>query len=266
LETVGKSKIKNRKSKIVMNRIARYVLAAFVLGVVGFAGWRGWQWRANAKVQQVTVTGARHAAPDSLRALAAVDTSDALYGLDPLAVAERVERHPWVRSASVERRPPGELAVSVTERTPVALALKGDASGHYLDAAGYRMPATGNGPAYDVPLLRGVSSDSPRVQSDTLRALLTTLGDLDARTETLLSELILSETGAVTARTVPAPDGRASLSVKLGRRPWKSKLRRVRPFWQQAVVRQPKVAFEHVDLRFDGQVVTEQHEREDRDP
>lgn len=241
-----------------MSRFTRILLTALVLGAIGFAGWRGWQWRAQLECRRIVVEGTRHAAPVAIKQLVGVDTSQALYDIDPLAVADSVRRHPWVRDAEVARRPSGTLAITVTERRPVALALSPEGKpSHYLDADGYRMPADVPGPAYDVPLLRGATSYHPRrpVEQASVRALLQTLDGLDADVEALLSEFAVQDNGAVTLRTTPAP-GRGALRVQLGTAPFARKLQKLRAFWQQAVLPQPDTRFKQVDLRFAGQVVT----------
>ncbi len=77
--------------------------------------------RAGLAVREVTITGARHTSPAEIRAALLAGDSDALLALDLAAARERVEALPLVRSATIARRWPDRLAVSVEERVPAAI-------------------------------------------------------------------------------------------------------------------------------------------------
>jgi len=71
-------------------------------------------------VKRVEIVGARYVPPAEVLARLRVDTTVSVW--DPLApLAARVETHPEVKSAKVERKLPGTLVVEVVERAPVAL-------------------------------------------------------------------------------------------------------------------------------------------------
>ena len=54
-----------------------------------------------------------------------VPASDTLrLALDPASLADRAARHPWVAEATVRRGATGTLSVRVTERVPVAPAVR----------------------------------------------------------------------------------------------------------------------------------------------
>ena len=230
--------------------------AALLLGVLAVGGWLGWRWQATLKLEAIEVTGAQHAVPDSLVALARVDTGRVLFDVDPAFVADRVRRHPWVRTAEATRLPTGTLAIHVTERMPAALVLSGEGRpSHYLDAEGHQMPLE-KGAAFDVPLLRGALPDYHPVrpvQDKRLRALLAVLAEAD---RPLVSEVEVGAAG-VTLHTTPT-GGRGSVPVQLGTGAFRAKLDALDAFWQQAVLTQPATQFERIDLRFHGQVVTEE--------
>ncbi len=238
--------------------------AVCALAALGLAAWWGYQWQRHLKVERIEVTGVHHAEPGALVELAGVDTTMRLFGLDPALVADRVERHPWVRRAEVTRRPTGTLAIHVTGRTPLVLAL--DANGtpaRDLDARGFQVPAD-SGVVYDVPLLRGL--DEPyhpmrRLQGEDARALLEALSALN---DTLVSEIERRPDGEWWLYTAPT-DVRGVTPVRLGHAPFAPKLRRLRAFWRQAVRTQPATRFEVIDVRFDGQVVTRETDRKMQD-
>jgi cell division protein FtsQ len=248
-------------------RWARLAGAALVTAAVLGAAVLGWRWHRNIPVRQVVVDGAARAAPDSLKALTRVDTGQALYRLRPRRVADRAERHPWVRKAGVSRHADGTLRIAVTERTPAALVWQDGEAAYYLDAAGYPLPVApdSSAAAFDVPLVRGLAESfqplSP-TEHDALRRLLTAL-EKQADARALVSEIRTTadsddSSQALQLRTV-LPAGRArSAEVHLGTGAFPEKLRRLVAFWRQAVKEQPQTAFHEIDLRFDGQIVARQ--------
>jgi len=230
--------------------------AAVVLGLGG-------RYAAAVEVRDVAVAGAVHAESDGLIRLIAIPDSARLYALDPHVLADRVARDPWVESARVSRRPNGAVHVRVTERRPVALAL--DASGrpaHYFDASGHMMPAVPSAlrQGYDVPLFVGALPrflPTQPVEDAALRRLLAALAAANPVSDALVSAVERAPDGALTLHTAATPAG-ASLPVALGRDGSAEQLARLQAFWEQAVLPRPDHRIRRVDLRFDGQVITEE--------
>lgn len=240
-------------------------LAGIVLLVagVGALGWVGWQWSVSATVERVTVSGTRHAPPDTVRRLAHVDSGAVMSEVDPVLVADRVERHPWVKNAAVTPHwMYGTLAVAVTERTPAALAV--DAQGHpayYLDRAGHAMPLPDSA-GYDVPLVHGLRAERPWTRPDsvyappTLRRTLAALPKADVAD--LVAEIEVRADDALNLVTTPVGEYDA-LPVRLGTGEVPEKLRTLRAFVRQVLSHPPSESnspIGEIDLRFDGQVVT----------
>ena len=253
------------KKKTRSGSAARVLGTLAVLLAVAALGGLGWHWRANVPLETIEVAGARHADVDSLVALARIDPRAPLFEIDPVLVADRLRRHPWVAAAEVSRRLSGVLAIHIEEREPVVLVLdrRGQPS-YYLDAGGYGLPleapeAGPAGVAYDAPLLRGVGAAYHPVQpvgDPAVQALLEAIAEADPQTRLLLSELAITPEGEVEGRLTPLQAGRPSIPVLLGYDAFGEKLRRLRAFWVQAVQTRPERRFEKIDLRFDGQVVT----------
>jgi len=74
-------------------------------------------------VTSVTVEGAEHARPVEVRHLADVHLGTPVWSVSPEAVAEAVERHPWVRSAQVDVIWPGTVEIRVQERRVAGVLL-----------------------------------------------------------------------------------------------------------------------------------------------
>lgn len=192
--------------------------------------------------------------------LAGLDSIFFIFDVNPAIVEDRVQRHPWVRVAEVTRWPTGVLQIDVAERLPVLLAL--DRIGRpdrYIDEDGFAMPMV-PGALYNVPLLRGSGTRGHPlrpVKDENVRALAAELARLTQSERALLSEFDLRgrELWLRTAST----EGGQSIEVHLGRDGYGEKIQRLHAFWHQAVLTQPEVRFERVDLRFHSQIVTREH-------
>lgn len=240
----------SRKKRAVLLLIAAVPVLAALMVVA-------WHWQQDLRVEQVVFGGFEHAQVEALESLAAVDTGAVLFDLDPVLLADRVRRHPWVAAAQVTRLWTGTLAVEVTERVPVALVL--DEAGrpsHYLDAAGQQMPWVA-GAAYDVPLVRELSEayhPVRPVQHAALRQLLPVLPQLRPDVDALISEFEIRG-DEIWLWTAPAP-GREAFAVRLGTEQFPARFARLHAFWHQAILPQPDQQFRWIDLRFDSQIVT----------
>ena len=78
-------------------------------------------------VDHVRITGVQHLDAATVASAASVRPGAPLLRVDTGAVAARVERLPWVASATVSRALPGTLRITVTERVPVAWVRRDDA-------------------------------------------------------------------------------------------------------------------------------------------
>jgi cell division protein FtsQ len=71
-------------------------------------------------VRELKVTGTSEVTTETVRSLAAIPPGATLLDADREAIATRVERNPWVASASVSRDFPHTLVIRVIERRPGA--------------------------------------------------------------------------------------------------------------------------------------------------
>jgi cell division protein FtsQ len=243
--------------------------AGLALAALAAVAWFGLRWDADTPVARLAVTGAHHAHPDSLRALARLDTGLTMGAVEPLLVADRVRQHPWVADVGVTRRPGGVVALAVTERTPAALAL--DPEGRpaaYLDRDGFALPLPDTLDA-DVPVVRPAvplrAGALPRTRPAVGPAVTAALRALHRQpaAHALAAELLARPDSTVRLVTRPAPGTRAALVVRLGRDgpgadAYRAKLRRLDAFWQQVLAPRAAAppAIREIDLRFDDHILT----------
>ena len=229
----------------IRSRIVQLGLMASLCLVLGFADW--WLSSDIRRCEGMRYAGLERLEPAILEQLAE--------GLDkPDVVADRVRRHPWVRSVQVACRWDGNMLIRIVERSPVLRAMPdGDHWGYYLDAHGFRMPVTY---AIDVPLVRGQDVEPYHplrsISSTLVRELAQSLSQTDMRTDALLSTFVLDGDQVRLQTTAAGPF--ESIEVRLGRERIGERMEVLTAFWFQAMLQQPDVGY--IDLRFQGQVVT----------
>ncbi len=178
----------------------------------------------------------------------------------PEIAADRIRRHPWVQWAQAHCGPLGTMHVRVTERRPALRMLpEGDNWGHYIDPAGFRMPAS---TAFDVPLVRGdVERYNPivPVRREEVLWLLRAVSQPEDSVDALLSEFILGSDGV--RLFTPPVWSQGAVEVLLGRNGFETKLGRLAAFWYQAMLEPPEPVIRWIDLRYEGQVIagTQEH-------
>ena len=116
-------------------------LVVLLLGCGGGAGWWAWRegWLVEArarldavglavvgaitpfKLVDVTVEGRDYVEPAAILGALGVKAGDSLLGIDLQAARQRLEAIDWVESATVERRLPDTLYVTLKERRAVAI-------------------------------------------------------------------------------------------------------------------------------------------------
>lgn len=97
-------------------------LHALVLGLSLAAGaWVGDAWLADATLETISVSGARHLSAQAIAAASGVAPGMRLARLDRDSVAARLAEHAWIEQARVLALPGGQLLIGVVEREPVAV-------------------------------------------------------------------------------------------------------------------------------------------------
>lgn len=77
--------------------------------------------RMGLRVGHVLVIGRKRVAHERINRALGVRHGAAIMGFDPKRAKARLEKLPWVRAATVERRLPDTLYIRLAERTPLAL-------------------------------------------------------------------------------------------------------------------------------------------------
>jgi len=149
-------------------------LIVLLLGLGGGGGWLAWKqgWLATAqervaevshrvvvaltpfKLADVTVEGRDYVTREAILAALNVKAGDSLLGIDLQAARHRLEAIDWVASATVERRLPDTLYVTLKERRAVAIWQNGSEY-TLIDQNGRTVRASRMPPGADTLLLLG---------------------------------------------------------------------------------------------------------------
>jgi len=116
-----------RSSKVRKLTAAGLLLLAAGIGIALFPARQtmtkalAWSGQAGFKVDDILVEGRVKTPRDQLLSALGVNRGDAIFAIDLAAARHRIETIPWVRTAAVERRLPGQIHLVITERAPIAL-------------------------------------------------------------------------------------------------------------------------------------------------
>ncbi|NIO10889.1 MAG: FtsQ-type POTRA domain-containing protein, partial [Deltaproteobacteria bacterium] len=170
---------------------------------------------------------------------------------DPLV--ERMKSHPWIAGASVDRVFPDTLAISITERKPVAI-LQSPEGAHLLDQEGYLLSAIPAHPLPSLPIVQGLTPSDFRQRGHSVRE--------QARKAIQTAKVLTGELeGVPTIQVTPQSTLVAELSKTrfyIGSSfddQWQ-RFRALYPFIQDRIQATPK----DIDLRFSGKVILRERE------
>ncbi|MDA8165856.1 MAG: FtsQ-type POTRA domain-containing protein [Desulfobacteraceae bacterium] len=144
------------------------LLAALVLGLAGglltLAGmgvYKGLSHSALFQVTGIKIEGCRRTTKEMILELSGIDIHTNLLAIDPKAVKARIETNEWVEQARVEREWPNQLAITIRERTPVALISLADGLYH-VDRLGTVFARVVPPEDLDFPVITGLRGAEPQ--------------------------------------------------------------------------------------------------------
>ncbi len=108
-------------------------------------------------LQQVDVTGNARLSAEEVIEASEVEAGTNLLTVSLFDIAVRLKRHPWIRSASVYRRFPGQIVLEIDEREPKAIIAAEKL--YYADENGEVFTRLLPGDSLDYPLFTGVTQE-----------------------------------------------------------------------------------------------------------
>lgn len=245
-ETVDEPRVKK-----VRSAKGRYViLAILLLAVAGIVSYY------NSKafvIKKVTVDGEYFTPARAIIKQAAVPANINPDSLNFLTVISRVEKLPYVRQAFVRVIPPNTLHIQVEERQPAAMLIKGD-NRMYVDTSGVKLPIV-EGKIVNVPLVYGFNATGAgdTVKSEHFKTISHFLEQLQSHK---LANVTLSEITYIPDDGIVALTQNNGVKVIFGKSDFNQRLAYWDAFYEQVVPKKGIDKFYFVDLRYQGQVVT----------
>ena len=142
-------------------RVGRWIVgfAALALGVTLVTREMGPALQGWLEIRDVEVEGLQRVTKPEVLERLVLKPGTGLHQVSTVFLAERVQSHAWIKEATVERRPPHQLHITIVERTPAAIIQIG--ADHWLsDENGYLLIKLGRQDDQTLPLLTGLSSQS----------------------------------------------------------------------------------------------------------
>lgn len=121
------------------------------------------------RLEQVDMTGVDPKMRDELIRMCGLDAGQGLLSLHLYELKRKMEAHPWIRTAKLERRFPHTLVVEVEKQTPAALARTDDF--YYVNRWGEIFKQVSEAEDMDLPVITGLSTDNLQVQEELRRAM-----------------------------------------------------------------------------------------------
>ena len=209
----------------------RTLAAAAISAVLSIGAWEAWSWATASQafaIREIRFTGLVHAQEADLLARSGLRVGANLFQTDLSRAARAIQGHPWIVSATLTRRLPGGLQVSVVEHRAAALVRLG--SLYVLDEEGRLFKRAAPEDGLDLPVVTGLSREAwaeqkPELQLRLFGALhLVDTWQASGLSVASVSEVRLDEDGGY---TLFAHDGTAVQEVRLGASDISLKLQRL---------------------------------------
>ncbi len=209
----------------------RTLAAAAVSGALTFGSWQAWRWAtasAAFSIHEIRFSGLAHAQEADLLARSGLKPGANLFRTDLARAARAMVGHPWVASATLTRRLPGEVLAAIVEHRPSALVRLGGL--YVLSDEGRLFKRAAPGDGLDLPVVTGLSREAwseqkPEMQLRLFGALhLLDTWQASGFPVASVSEVRLDEDGGF---TLFAHDGTAVQEVRLGSSDISLKLQRL---------------------------------------
>ncbi len=146
------------------------------------------------RIHEIEINGCQMTNPTSLRKFAEISYEMNMLTLDPRAMQERLQMHPWIARAEIRRIWPDGLAVFVSEYHPNALIVQAGEEGfNYLDRNGRIFAAVVPGQDLDFPVITGLDAFNTKEEKERLLGEATSFLHLAGRNNPNLPAQNISE-------------------------------------------------------------------------
>ena len=210
-------------------------------------------WNQNVTVSDVEIVGNYYTPAEEVLLAADIPMGIKPDSLNLDAVIKRVESLNYVKSAAPYVEPSGDLTLTIKERTPIAMLVKGS-NRIYVDAEGVRL-AIVEGKTLDLPLVYGFNAtlNADTIKTESFRQIRDFL--VNAR-ENEFGWATISEVAYSREEGVVALSHENGVKLLFGTNDFGVKLRNWEAFYSEVIRVKGIQTMQQVDLRFTNQVVT----------
>lgn len=113
----------------------RVLVGITVVVALGVGGWAS-TGSSLLDLDRIVVAGAVHTPPDEARFASGLRRGERLLDVEMTSARRGVESLPWVETASISKRWPGEVRIRVVERRPVAFTISQAGNAAVVDGMG----------------------------------------------------------------------------------------------------------------------------------
>lgn len=236
----------------------RIVLGVLIVAVVGIAGYEGYRFTTQIKidllqVEAIEVSKLRHLTRDEVVELTGVRPGDSMLGLRLRHIGEQLAKNPWIETVQVRRYFPHTLSIEVVEREPVAVMNLGFL--YYMDAKGEVFKPLTQGDSLNFPVITGITEEElardPKGTKEMLAgavALMDMLKKGSAFTLADVSEIHIDKGFGFTLFTAAG-----GVPVRLGKDGFESKLTRFATVYGE--LKEQMVAVEYIDCDYQDKII-----------
>jgi len=240
----------------IVKGVSRGLAAAVICSALGFGGWRlyGLVSRTTLlRLEAIEVSQLKRVSREEIITLAGIRPGDSMLGLDLETVVARLSKNPWLEQVQVRRYFPHTLSITLSERTPQAVANVGCL--YYLDEKGVLFKSLVEGDRLDYPLITGFTEDElakdPKGCQEALKSALQLIGTLrkgGVFSLNDISEIHYSKGYGFTLFTMEG-----GVPVKLGNGDFSDKLTRLAGIYKEL---QPQMqALDYIDLDYADKII-----------
>jgi cell division protein FtsQ len=145
----------------VLGAALRTLAAAALSGALSVGAWQAWRWAASSDlfaVREIRFTGLVRAREAELLRRSGLKLGENLLRADLARASRAMQADPWVSSARLERRLPGQVLVRIAEHRPAALVQLGGL--YVLDDEGRLFKRAAAEDGLDLPIVTGLSREA----------------------------------------------------------------------------------------------------------
>ena len=141
-----------------LKTIATGVVALSLVAGLFYGGYRALSSVTVFSLKNITVSSAKHLTREEILGLASVEPGKDLFRMNLKRMGEHILMNPWVETVKINRYLPDAIAITVTEREPVAIVNMGFI--YYLDSKGKVFKVLNQGDKLDFPVVTGFSEET----------------------------------------------------------------------------------------------------------